>query len=37
MCDLELNLFFNLGGHPVKLRENKAIDNSTSGPLILLE
>jgi hypothetical protein len=30
MCDLELNFFLNLGGHPVKLRENEAIDNSTS-------
>ena len=30
MCDLELNLLFNLDGHLVKLRENKAIDNSTS-------
>jgi hypothetical protein len=30
MCDLELNFFLNLGGHPVKLRENEAIDNSAS-------
>jgi len=35
--DLELDFLLNLGRHPVKLRENKAIDNSTSGPLILLE
>jgi hypothetical protein len=25
-----MNFLFNLGGHPVKLRENKAIDNSAS-------
>jgi len=30
MADLQLNFLFNLGGHPVKLRENKAIDNSAS-------
>src|SRR5713101_7660388 len=28
MGDLQPNLFFNLGGHVVKLRENRAIDNS---------
>ena len=28
MRDFELNFLFNLGGHPVTLRENKAIDNS---------
>ncbi len=33
MGDLELNLLFNLGGHPAKLRENKAIDKSASGQL----
>jgi len=25
--DFQLDLFFNLGGHLVKLSENKAIDN----------
>jgi hypothetical protein len=25
MADLQLNFLVNLGGHPVKLRENKAI------------
>jgi hypothetical protein len=25
MRDLQLNFLFNLGGHPVSLRENKAI------------
>jgi hypothetical protein len=27
-----MNFLLNLGGHPVKLRENKAIDNSASRP-----
>ena len=27
VCDLKLDFFFNLGGHVVKLSENKAIDN----------
>ena len=27
MPDLQLNFFLNLSGHPVRLRENKAIDN----------
>jgi hypothetical protein len=29
--DFELNFFFNLSRHLVKLRENKAIDNCASG------
>jgi len=33
MGDLQLNFFLNLSGHPVKLRENKAIDNSASRRL----
>ena len=31
MRDLDLNFLFNLGRHSVKLRENKAIDNSPSA------
>jgi hypothetical protein len=31
MRDFQLNFFLNLSGHPVKLRETKAIDNSASG------
>ena len=31
MRDLDLNFLFNLGRHPVKLRENKAIHNSPSA------
>src|SRR6202035_2859059 len=30
MGDFEMNFLFNLGRHPVKLPENKAIDNSAS-------
>jgi hypothetical protein len=33
MRDLELDLLLNFGGHPVKLRENNAIDNSASEPM----
>jgi len=28
--DFKLNFLFNFGGHPLKLRENKSIDNSAS-------
>jgi len=33
MRDFELNFFLNLGGHPMKLRENKAIGNFASRRL----
>jgi len=34
MANLKLNRFFNLAGHPVKLRENKAIDNARLLPTV---
>jgi hypothetical protein len=30
MGDFEMKIRFSLGGHPAKLRENQAIDNSAS-------
>jgi hypothetical protein len=33
-CDLKLNFLFSLRRHPVKLRENKALNNSAFPPTV---